>query len=460
MGREGTTKSLSRRRLLRTAAKGATAGAAASASGCLGGRADGLKIGVLQPYTGALRRWGHVSTWGFLSGLAHRHGEGFVPVEAREMRTGGSVALETEEPEYEVLFRPSGTPSSTESFAESLVVKEGVDVLFGVVDTESAVRVINNVVRPNGALYVAGGVDSVEVVGDPSLCSRNVFRANEHVGMEARAESKYIAEETDTETVHLLAVEDAFGRGVMREYRKALGEYGVDVVGERLVPPGFAEAEFGGVLEDIDDGADGVAVAFGGGTAEPFLSGFFEGNVSGSLDLRAYGSLPGELGLELVGGVLEDVLGEITEEGIEETNLGGLASRYHWNQYDNPTNDDLVSGFDEVYGTLPALYAGGAFAAGSAVAQAVEKTGSGDPGDVAEAMYGMTVEETPKGEGAYTFREHNNQAKSPMTVAKVVPNDESEWDAPIMPGEPLLRVDADEAALSVDDPDMECDLTT
>ena len=73
-------------------------------------------------------------------------------------------------------------------------------------------------------------------------------------------------------------------------------------------------------------------------------------------------------------------------------------------------------------------------------------------------MYGMTVEETPKGEGGYVFQEHNNQAKSPMTIANLIPNEEENWGPGLMPSEPIMTVDADEVAMSVDDPDMNCDL--
>jgi branched-chain amino acid transport system substrate-binding protein len=164
--------------------------------------------------------------------------------------------------------------------------------------------------------------------------------------------------------------------------------------------------------------------------------------------------------VSLMGGV-SNALDEVTAENIkQEAGIGALTSRYHWNQYDNPINEEFVSGFVDSYGTVPALFAGGTYAAGSAVAQAVEETGSQDPDDVADAMYGMTVEETPKGEGGYVFQEHNNQAKSPMTVANLVPTENENWGPSLMPSEPIMRVSADEVAVPKDDPDMGCDLTT
>jgi branched-chain amino acid transport system substrate-binding protein len=171
--------------------------------------------------------------------------------------------------------------------------------------------------------------------------------------------------------------------------------------------------------------------------------------------------------MNLIGNTLESQFGEITEENIQEANIGGLASRYHWNQYDNPINDEFVPAYVNAYGSMPDFFTSGSFAAASAIAQAVEETGSEEGSDVAEAMYGMTVEQTPKGENGYVFQEHNNQAKSGMTVAEIVPNEPGrwegefgpeQWNAPIMPSEPVARISADEAALPVDDPEMECDL--
>ncbi len=434
-------------------------------SGCLSteGLGGGLDIGVIQPYSGTVGYWGEMSTFGFLTGLANRYGEGPVSVRTRD---GESVTFEAEDRTYRMLLRDTELDASVaQDAATELVTDEGVDMLFGGISSDAVTRVIETVAKPTDTPYVVGGSSSISIVGDPELCGRKVFRANEHTGMEARAEGKYIAEETDTETVHLIGPDNVFGRSFGRMYRGALEENGVEVTGERFVPPGFSE--FRGILEDIDGQAEALGITFTADTLPSFLPTFVDGNVSGSIDLRGYAAFPGRIAMSLIGNVLESQFGEITEENIEDANIGGLASRYHWNQHENPINDEFVPAYTEAYGTVPDLFTSGAFAAGSAIGQAVEETGSQDPDDIAEEMYGMTVEETPKGEGGYVFQEHNNQAKSEMTVARIVPNDESrwegefgpdDWNAPIMPGEPVAQVSADEAALPMDDQEIECDL--
>jgi len=460
-GSKGGTGGMSRRRLLKGAGFAGAGIGASALSGCVEEAigSGGLKIGVLQPYSGS-QPWGTKSTWGFLSGLSRVYGESLTFQPETSWAGADNLVYEPEDEDrtYEFIFRDTVfDPQNAEAAAEALVLDEGVDILFGVTDTSGVPRVIEQVAKPTDTLYVTGGTSGVGVTGDPDFCGKKVFRASEHLGMDAHALSKYIGEETDIETSYVLAVDNRLGRSGVSEYRKALDENGVDVVGDRLLPAGFGE--FRDVFVDIDDETESVVLVFSARTIQNVLSTFAEGNATGTFDIRGYGTFGGEFVLNLVSGGLRTGLDELTAESIDkEANLGALVSRYHWNQYDNPINDDFISDFLEAYDTLPALFSGGTYAAGSAIAQAVEETGSQDPDDIAEAMYGMTVEETPKGEGGYVFQEHNNQAKSAMTVANLVPNEEENWGSSLMPSEPIITVDADEVAMPVDDPDMACDL--
>jgi len=456
-----------------TGAAGAAVTVPSFLSGCVDTEdlSGGLKIGVLQPYSGIEGYWGEISTFGFVSGLAYRYGEDPPPEDGEEGETiniedGATFTFETEDRTYNLVLRDTELEAGpAQEAATELVTDEDVDMLFGCVSSDATERVIEQVAKETDTPYVVGASSGIATVGDPALCGRKIFRANEHTGMEARAEARYIGEETDTQTIYLLGPDNVFGRSFGRLYERALEQNGVEVVGKRFVPPGFSE--FRGILEDIADQAEAIGINFTADTLPNFLPTFVDGNASGAFDLRGYAAFPGRTAMNLIGNTLESQFGEITEENIQEANIGGLASRYHWNQYDNPINDEFVPAYANAYGSVPDFFTSGSFAAGSAVAQAVEETGSENGDDVAEAMYGMTVEQTPKGENGYVFQEHNNQAKSAMTVAEIVPNEESrwegefgpdDWNAPIMPGEPVARISAGEAALPVDDPDMECDL--
>ena len=469
-----------RREILKTTGvAGASVAVPSLLSGCVnteGLGAGGLKIGVLQPYSGIEGYWGQMSTFGFVSGLAYSYGEDPPPEEGGDngegetdtitVEDGATFTFEAEDRTYQLALRDTGLEAGqAQQAATSLVADENVDILFGCISSDATERVIEQVAKPTDTPYVVGASSGIATVGDPALCGRTIFRANEHTGMEARAEARYIGEETDTQTIFLLGPDNVFGRSFARLYRSALEENGVTVAGERFVPQGFSE--FRGILEDIDEQAEALGINFTANTLPNFLPTFVDGNVSGAFDLKGYAAFPGRTAMNLIGNTLESQFGEITEENIQASNIGGLASRYHWNQYENPINEEFVPGYTNAYGSVPDFFTSGSFAAGSAIGQAVEETGSENGDDVAEAMYGMTVEQTPKGENGYVFQEHNNQARSAMTVAEIVPNDESrwegefgpeDWNAPIMPSEPVARISAEEAALPVDSPEMECDL--
>jgi len=452
-----------RRGFLRKGSAAACAAGVPLLSGCVddggsGGSGGGgdVTVGVIQPYSGLVGYWGEMSTWGFVSGLAQVYGDDPGEVEASD---GKTVTFEAEDRSYELILRGTElNPTTAQDAATDLVTEQGVDVLFGGISSDAVTRVIENVAKPTDTTYVVGASSGIGIVANQATCGRKVFRASEYTGMEARAEAKYIGDETETETIYLIGPDNVFGRSFARTYTTALEANGVEVVGERFVPAGFSE--FRGILEDIDEQADALGINFTADTLPNFLPTFVSGNVSGAFDLRGYAAFPGRTAMNLIASSLQSEFDEITEEAVEEANIGGLASRYHWNQYDNPMNDEFVPAYTEAYGTLPDFFTSGSFAAASAIAQAVEGTGSTDGDDIADEMYGMTVDETPKGEGGYVFQEHNNQAKSEMTIARIVPNEESQedWNAPIMPSEPVARISADEAAVPADDPEMECDL--
>jgi len=113
----------------------------------------------------------------------------------------------------------------------------------------------------------------------------------------------------------------------------------------------------------------------------------------------------------------------------------------------------------DAYGIVPDLFSSGTFTAASALSQAVSESGSTEGADIADALRGMTVADTPKGADGYTFQQHNNQAASQMTVAWPVPTSDEyadTWDAPIMPGQPLERLDAED--VMVPEEDASCSL--
>jgi len=448
-----------RRRYLRGTAAVGTAGIAGLA-GCAGdgettasndengasGSAEGtLSVGVMQPVTGDLQYYGQQALWGFLSGLAYK-----LDQDPIDTGTTGTETIDAGEWDIELHIEDTEfSPDKAQSVATDLVDSVGVDVLFGTTSSASARRVVKTVAIPTETPFVAGPAAASDITSSPETCSELVFRASENVAMDARSGGRYVAQETDVERVYIMAADYSFGKSVAENYRAVLESEGIEIVGEQYVPRGYSEFE--GLYDNaVEANADAVVGGFTVVTLPQFLSTGLEGDYG----LRLFGGFGTQLSMNAIGGVAKRVLGEpLTKEKIRDAKLGPFTTRYHWNQYDNPINDSFVEMYESTYGVVPDLFTSGTFTAASSLVQAVEASGSTDGADVAAAMRGMTVADTPKGEDGYTYQEYNNQARSDMTVSFPVPDEDGEWDAPIKPETPLATIDEAETTLPAEDVD-------
>ena len=443
---------ITRRRAL--AGLGATG--VAGLAGCAGtpgssGASGTVTIGVLQPLSGDLAYYGDQSLWGFYSGLAHK-GE-TDPIETVE--TGRQTAT-VGDVDYELVVRDTQfSPDEAQSLANNLVTDEEVDLLFGAASSSSARRVIDTTLSQTDVPYMVGPAASAGITRSSDTCSENVFRASENTAMDARSGGKYVARQTDVERVYLFGADYSFGQAVVNNYRTVLENEGVEIVGERFVPRGFSEWE--GLLQNAEDAnADGIVGGFTVVTLPALFTSYLEGDYS----YRVFGGFATRITNAVVGQLLTQALGEpLTAEKLEGTGIGPFTTRYHWNQYDNEINTSFVDTYTSTYGSVPDLFSSGTFTAASAIVQAVEESGSTQGADIAEALRGMTVTDTPKGENAYTFQEYNNQARSPMTVAGVQPTSDEfadSWGAAVQPTEPLATIEASET--TIPESDVDCSL--
>jgi len=425
---------------------GTATGTASSVSG-------EVTIGVLQPMSGNLAYYGQQGLWGFLSGLAYKAGAD----PAGAVGTG-ETTVTVGDVDYRLLVRDTEfAADSAQSAATSLVRDDGVDMLFGCSSSSAAERVIGQVVTQAQVPFVAGPAASAAITSSGDYCSDLVFRASENTAMDARSGGRYVANETDVSRVFLFGADYSFGRAVVNNYESVLQNNGVEIVGKRFVERGYAEWD--GLLDNAEEaGAEGIV----GGFTVTTLPNLFSSFLSGDYSYRAFGGFATQITNTVVGNTMESVLGSpLTQEKIEGSQLGPFTTRYHWNQYDNEINDWFVDNYTSAYEVVPDLFTSGTFTAASAVHQAVQTSGSTEGADIAGALKGMTVADTPKGEDGYTFQGYNNQARSEMTVASPVPTSDEyadSWGASIMPGEPQARISGEDATIPADSPDMNCSL--
>jgi len=411
-----------------------------------------VKIGVLQPTSGDLKYYGQQSLWGFYSGLAYKG-----DTDPIESGSTGTYTTTVGDVDYELVVRDTGFKADkAQSLATDLVQNEDVDMLFGCASSGAANRVIKTVVKQAQVPYMVGPAASADITASSETCGNLVFRASENTAMDARSGGKYVANETDVSKVFLFGANYSFGQAVVNNYEQVLKDEGVEIVGKKFVPQGYSEWK--GLLDNAQsEGAEGIV----GGFTVATLPKLFTSFLNGEYDYRVFGGFATSITNGVVGQTLQKALGDLTKEKLESANLGPFTTRYHWNQYDNDINSEFVETYTDTYGVVPDLFTSGTFTAASAISQAVTESGSTEGADIAEALSGMTVKDTPKGEDGYTFQEYNNQARSAMTVANPVPTTDEwadSWDAAIMPGEPLATIDASEATIPEDGDQMNCSL--
>ena len=445
---------VTRRDLLRTTGAAGVASLAGCTGGNLGGDGGGsVKLGVLQPVSGDLKYYGQQALWGFYSGLAYKG-----DADPIEEATTGTHTATVDDTEYELVVRDTQFSADTaQEAATDLVENEDVDMLFGATSSGAASRLIKTVVKSAEVPLMIGPAASAGITANSETCSELVFRASENTAMDARSGGRYVAQETDVSAVYLFGADYSFGRAVVSNYESVLSENGVEILDKKFVPQGYSEWD--GLLQNAEDaGAEGIVGGFTVATLPQLFTAYLQGDYSYSV----FGGLATQITNSAIGGTLQNVLGDdLTQEQLDESGLGPFTTRYHWNQYDNEINDAFVETYTDAYGVVPDLFTSGTFTAASAIVQAVEESGSTDGADIAEALRGMTVADTPKGTDGYTFQEYNNQARSAMTVANLAPTSDEwadSWDAPIMPGEPLATIGKENTTIPADADGMNCSL--
>ena len=401
------------------------------------------KIGVLQPVSGSLQYYGQQSLWGLYQGFDYKSESSFTPV----AETGTHTAA-VGEVDYELVVRDTQlSADEAQTIATNFVQEEDVDAIVGCTSSASANRVIQTVSTQVDIPTLIGPAASADVTSNSETCAPNVFRASENTAMDARSGGTYVAQNSDVSSVYLFGADYSFGRSVLEAQ-------GVEIVGEQYLPRGYSEWD--GLLDNAEsEGAEGIVAGFTVQTLPQLFTTF----LNGDYPFKVFGGFATQITTQIVGQTLQNELGTpLTEEKLANANLGPFTTRYHWNQYDNEINSTFVENYTSAYGIVPDLFSSGLFTTASALVQAVEAAGSTEGPDLVDALTGMTVTDTPKGEGAYTFQEYNNQARSEMTIADVVPNEVENWDAAIAPGSPVERIAADQTTIPADSSEMGCSL--
>lgn len=419
-------------------------------------------VGVLQDLSGPNGpAFGHQGLSGFLSGLAYNDDDTPVELPSNLGDLDGDAVSDTANG-IEFVLRVRDTESSPQD-AQTLATElldGGADLLFGFSTSESLTRYLNLSIEGTETPVFAGQASAADLTREQGLCDRRLFRATETTAMHARAGGAYIATRPGLQRAAILATETQFGRSQLANYRQVFEAEGIDVVRDEVFEGGRANWE--PQLRELDEaGVDVVVYAMPPGSGRLFALDF----ASAEYGMRAIGNMPSWQTLEPLGRQFSNVAedrarrGLISPQFIDSIGIGPLTDGYRFNQYENGITDWLVEQYTSAYGRLPGLFTSAAFVTASALVQAFEQAGEVSADAVLDEVPGMTVTDTPKGENAYEFQPHNNQARSPMTVAPVRGLDDGNWPAGIAPGQPVQRLSMDETTAGPDSAGVSCDLS-
>ncbi|PSP61473.1 branched-chain amino acid ABC transporter substrate-binding protein [Halobacteriales archaeon QH_8_64_26] len=433
-----------------------TNGSNGSTAGSSGGGGSGsgpVTIGVLQPLSGDLQYYGRLALQGILSGFAYK-----ADSDPLTDVSTGPKSLSVGDTDYELLVRDTELSASTaQSLATDLVQDGDVDMLLGCASSAAATQVIDTVTKQAGVPTMIGPAASAGITADSGTCGEMVFRASENTAMDARSGGTFVADQDEVSRVYLFGADYSFGRAVVNNYRGVFEQAGIEIVGEKFVEQGYSE--WAGLLDNAQSaGAQGIVAGF---TVQT-LPALFRTYLTGGYDFRVFGGFATRVTNQIIGETLQDTLGTpLTTQKLRQSNLGPFTTRYHWNQYDNEINNQFVESHTEAYGIVPDLFSSGMFTAASAIVQAVEESGATAGAEIANTLRGMTVADTPKGQGGYTFQEYNNQARSAMTIANPIPTKDEfgeSWGAAVMPSTPVATIGADGTTIPSDSEQMNCSL--
>lgn len=448
-----TYKNQSRRKVL-----GTIAGSTLALAGCTGGNGgdsgNTVKMGAPHCLSGQFSYYGDISVWPFFAGFAYKADE-----EPISDFSEGTKTFTINDVDYEILLRDTEfSPDVAQSIATDLVENENIDILGGTANSRGVRRMAQTVARPSGVTSVFGPGATTAISSDGDVCADNIFRVGESTGMVGRTVAEAILSQDGVEDVYLFGADYSYGRTIAYHARTVLENNGINIIGERFVPQGHAEWE--GLLDDAEsEGADMISMAATIATEGPLLTAYLNGDYS----FKVTGEASSLLWYQAVAQTIEETMGgPITQEKLDESGLGPYSFRGYWNQYDNEYNEAMTEIYRDEYGRLPDVYATGMFTTACAIVEAVEAAGSTDGEDIAEALRGMTVTETPKGEGEYVMQEYNNQARSPMTAGKLAPTPDENadyWDAGVQPGETVITIPKDRTTIPQDSSEMSCDLS-
>lgn len=334
-----------------------------------------IKIGGLYILSGSAASYGQFATEGMKLAIDEINDAGGV--------LGRKLTLLTEDTQ--------GKAATGIQAARKLVYQDKVSALVGLDSSGVALGLVPVLKELKTPLIITHAA-TPHATG--KLCNEYTYRitVNEPQNMRAAAE---VAAETKAKRWTTIGPDYAFGHESWELFSEYLKEVSPDVeIMKEVAFPKFGAEDFTPFINNImQQKPEGILISVWGGDLVNFVR---QANNLGFFDQ----------GYEImftVGAATEALaaLGDQMPEGV------WLGTRYWYESHDTDANKKFVADYRERYKHAPSYNAEGAYSAVYALKDAMEKANSTEPGDIAKALSGLTLN-TPAGER--TFRVGDNQA--------------------------------------------------
>jgi branched-chain amino acid transport system substrate-binding protein len=384
MGVKDTRTGSTRRSFLSLAAAGGAVALAGCSGGSGGGGANTATLAGLNPISGAYSSLGP------------------------NQRAGMELAVEqvnnSDEFDYgfETVFKDTATEAGTaQQVAQQAVQQDDADFIMGAISSSVALS-LNEFAASEEVVYFSGGA-AVPITG--SACNEWVYRFETNTAQIAEAISDYTVNELGSNVWFHIA-DYAYGDSVYQRTRQRMGQGSNSFTEVGQSASELGSSNFGSFISQISNSdADAVMLGMLGGDLVSFVN------------QAANRGLTDEINIVAPTMTIQSTRQALGEQGVGT--FGGL--RYNAN-IDIGDNMQFVEAFQEANdGRLPDNFERTGYESVRYLAAGMQEAQSTDPGDVRDALEGMT-RTTVLGE--VTLRESDHQATVPTWMAEMVPGDD------------------------------------
>jgi branched-chain amino acid transport system substrate-binding protein len=381
-------------------------GVATGLAGCTGSFQDSagsLSVGVVTDRSGPYTHLGDSVIRGLKLGFAQRLGADTQGIADSNTVSGNGTEIRLQVEDSEL------SADTGRQKARRLVQRDDVDVLQGAVSSAVASAVQDVATQAERPMFVCTAA-ATSITGEN--CNRYTFRTSQTTYQDALAGGRYAANNLG-DSFYFLGADYSWGQDSVAQWKSVIRENGGETAGESYAS--FGTEDFTPHLQRMaDSNADALVVALTGADAITFTR-----------DLSDFG---GDFPVTATG---VTTIPWMQQVGTDALRFEGIP-KYFWTFPDNETNDWLIEQYGAHWDTVPSIFTAAAHAAGYGIAQGFEAAGSSDADPLIEEWHGMTIERTARGDGAYTLRECDHQAKFPMYLGHFEENDDDMDVTPVL----------------------------